>query len=491
MDHVQDYERLRQRPNPVNIGFLGILLFILASAECLSATHYVVTNGTPGWIGAADPYTNWATAGTNIIDVVNAAMTNTTPRVILVTNGVYYPTNVIDITNYLTLQSVNGRDVTTLAGQGSTFRCVTFSGGTNSVLDGFTVTNFAPSSFGAVYSSTNGVSIINCQFVKNSGGVYINTPGYGGIVTNCVFSNNTHSGNIGGGLLISHGLGVHDERVENCYFYGNSCPSATTASGGGCYICGIDCIISNCVFINNLHRVAGGAIGVAGGSGYTILNCSIISNFTTKLYGPDNGGGGIFSRTAAGTLIKDCSIIGNSSATTGGGVLACSSATIQNCLIARNQTTGTYGTVGGGVYLNNASVKNCTIVSNYANTSGGGAFIDGSGGGTNNIVYFNTAGVSADNFTNTAGNTGLQYSCVIPAVDGTRNITNDPSLVSLDGGNYRLKDNSPCVNAGLNQSWMPNAVDLDRSKRIDGGTVDIGCYEYQYGVPKYYLWAKP
>jgi len=85
----------------------------------------------------------------------------------------------------------------------------------------------------------------------------------------------------------------------------------------------------------------------------------------------------------------------------------------------------------------------------------------------------------------------LHYSCVIPAVDGTRNITNDPSLVSLDGGNYRLKDNSPCVNAGLNQSWMPNAVDLDRSKRIDGGTVDIGCYEYQYGVPKYYLWAKP
>jgi len=56
-----------------------IMIGLLLAIRCLAATHYVVTNGTPGWIGAADPYTNWATAGTNIIDVVNAAMTNTPP----------------------------------------------------------------------------------------------------------------------------------------------------------------------------------------------------------------------------------------------------------------------------------------------------------------------------------------------------------------------------------------------------------------------------
>jgi len=47
--------------------------------EGAAATHYVV----PTNLSAANPYTNWGTAGTNIIDVVNAAMTNaTTPRVV-------------------------------------------------------------------------------------------------------------------------------------------------------------------------------------------------------------------------------------------------------------------------------------------------------------------------------------------------------------------------------------------------------------------------
>jgi len=99
---------------------------------------------------------------------------------------------------------------------------------------------------------------------------------------------------------------------------------------------------------------------------------------------------------------------------------------------------------------------------------------------TNSVIYFNTA-PNAVNFTNTGGNTGLSYSCVIPAVDGTRNITNDPGLVNLDGGDYRLNGNSPCVNAGLNQNWMTNAVDLDGRSRIRYGTVDMGVYEVIFG----------
>ena len=128
------------------------------------------------------------------------------------------------------------------------------------------------------------------------------------------------------------------------------------------------------------------------------------------------------------------------------------------------------------MYLTNGAIESCTVVSNYAAVSGGGLYIAGpDSSGTNNIIYFNTAPSSA-NFTNTAGNTGLQYSCVIPAVDGARNITNDPSLVNLSG-NYRLNDNSPCVNAGLNQSWMTNTVDLDGRQRIRYGTVDMGAFE--------------
>ena len=41
---------------------------------------------------------------------------------------------------------------------------------------------------------------------------------------------------------------------------------------------------------------------------------------------------------------------------------------------------------------------------------------------------------------------------------------------------------SPCINAGANQSWMQEAggVDLDRRQRLDrfSRLVDMGCYEY-------------
>jgi hypothetical protein len=71
------------------------------------------------------------------------------------------------------------------------------------------------------------------------------------------------------------------------------------------------------------------------------------------------------------------------------------------------------------------------------------------------------------------------------------NITNDPSLVDAGADNYRLQNNSPCINAGINQTWMTNAVDLEGKTRIRYGTVDMGCYEYPYWRHKYYLWAKP
>ncbi|MDO9542299.1 MAG: choice-of-anchor Q domain-containing protein [Kiritimatiellia bacterium] len=47
-----------------------------------------------------------------------------------------------------------------------------------------------------------------------------------------------------------------------------------------------------------------------------------------------------------------------------------------------------------------------------------------------------------------------------------------------DGGNYRLAANSPCVNRGINQSWMTTwPYDLDGRARIRYGTVDMGAYE--------------
>ena len=124
-----------------------ILLVALASAGW-AATHYVVPPGTAG-VTPTDPYTNWATAGTSMIDVCYAAETNTTtPRVVWVTNGTYYPTNrMLYWTAGVMLRSVNGRDVTIIDGLAGAMVTNHFLGMQSSVdstsigIDGFTITN--------------------------------------------------------------------------------------------------------------------------------------------------------------------------------------------------------------------------------------------------------------------------------------------------------------------------------------------------------------
>jgi len=86
------------------IYVIVIVILAFAGMSCLAATHYVVTNNP----AAQDPYTNWAMAGTNIIEVVIAAQTNDAPRIVWVTNGTYYPTNQIYVTNDMQIKSMNG-----------------------------------------------------------------------------------------------------------------------------------------------------------------------------------------------------------------------------------------------------------------------------------------------------------------------------------------------------------------------------------------------
>jgi len=457
---------------------ITVTIGLLLAAKCAAATHYVVPPGTAG-VNPADPYTNWATAGTNIIDVVNAAITNAAPRMVWVTNGTYYPTNSIDIINAasFTLQSVNGRDKTILNGSQSTNRCANFNWqSTYGVFNGFTVTNYSYTSdteLGTIYGPR--ITVINCLFAGNS-----NFAGYGGAVmdghggstiTNCIFRNNYS--NRGGAVNIAY-RGAYPylvTRIIDCRFEGNR---AGIDYGGACNLETYNHIISNCVFISNSAKIYGGALSFTSTTTNNFVeNCTITGNILTATTGR---GGGIYC--GGKTTIRNCSIIGNTAAHIGGGICAQTPAdtnsTIINCLIAQNQSTTN---IGGGIWIDRGVIENCTIVSNYAAISGGGLYISSTNGsGTNNIIYFNTAAVAA-NFTNTAGNAGLSYSCVIPAVAGTGNITNNPVLKDLAGGDYRLRMASPCVNTGTNQSWMTNAVDLQGNARILKIIVDMGAYE--------------
>src|SRR5713226_2268694 len=86
-----------------------------------AATHYVDVNST----NATPPYTNWATAATNIQDAVDAAVAGDQ---IVVTNGTYStggrlaglgrfrPFNRVAADKALNLRSVNGPQFTTISG---------------------------------------------------------------------------------------------------------------------------------------------------------------------------------------------------------------------------------------------------------------------------------------------------------------------------------------------------------------------------------------
>ena len=58
---------------------------------------------------------------------------------------------------------------------------------------------------------------------------------------------------------------------------------------------------------------------------------------------------------------------------------------------------------------------------------------------------------------------------------GAGNTNVEPRLAVI--ANPHILTNSPCVNAGSNQAWMVDSLDLDRRQRVVTSLVDLGAYE--------------
>jgi hypothetical protein len=163
---------------------LGLVVFMKAGA----ATYYVDTaNRHP-----VSPFTSWATAATNIQDAINAA--GFTSNTIWVNDGVYkfggiYSpayARVATLGKPLTIQSVNGPEVTIIQGQ-SGWACARLTDGT--VLSGFTLKNstnyFVGFSGGVFCSSINCLNLVNATNVLELDNISTNNAGsYKVVVTN-------------------------------------------------------------------------------------------------------------------------------------------------------------------------------------------------------------------------------------------------------------------------------------------------------------------
>ena len=147
---------------------------------------------------------------------------------------------------------------------------------------------------------------------------------------------------------------------------------------------------------------------------------------------------------------------------------------------------------GGGVSY--GKLSNCVIVFNACDWGAGGALFSmlrnsivaendsGDRNGTVDCELFNSLvwnNRSRDGeLQNDNGTSTFHYSCTTPLPQGDGNIDVDPLFVDAANGNFRLRADSPCRDAG-NNAYVQGETDLDGKPRIINGTVDMGAYEYQ------------
>jgi hypothetical protein len=302
-------------------------------------SYYVATNGNDSASG-----TSWDTA---LLTISNAIVKASAGQTVAVSNGTYVLSTQLLLNKGITLQGFGGAS-NTIIDANLTGRILSMSDSA-AVVDGFTL--------------KNGFSTATID------GVGVNMTG--GTLQNCTISSCTNT-------------------------------ASGTIRGGGIYMSGASCLVTNCLISENYIGLDG-ATSSGGGifnSGGRILS-SIVTNNTVQQGRAAGGGGGIYVIDAG--IVSNCTIVANFAdctdvATTGGGVCV-DGGTVVDCLISNNKTASKTGpTYGGGVAMKGASrVERCIISGNtqigytpwYPVLRGAGISLQGSGCLATNCVVVN------------------------------------------------------------------------------------------------------
>ena len=228
-------------------------------------------------------------------------------------------------------------------------------------------------------------------------------------------------------------------------------------SGGGVNGQGTGAVLYRCWITANQADDGAGVYDFDG----TVRECRVTDNTAG-----DTGGGGY---GCDGTVIN--SWFARNQAGVQGGGLAQGQALLAGCLIADN-----HAGQGAALFSWGGPVANCTVAGNEAAT-GGAALAQCTGAITNSIIWHNLP----------AGEPALldcnepAYSCVQGESTGLGNIAVDPCFVDAAGGDYHLRLESACIDAGLD-ALVPGVLtrDIDDEQRLfdlgGGGSalVDMG-----------------
>ncbi|MBI5383840.1 MAG: PKD domain-containing protein [Verrucomicrobia bacterium] len=380
----------------------------------VAPVHHVV----PGNANPVAPFLSWATAAASLEDALNEAFAGGR---VLATNGVYFPSEQLEIEEPVLVTSVNGPAAT--------------------IIDGSRLGSSGCVRLNHAQASVSGFTITGGHSPENGGGVWCG----GGVVSNCVITLN-RAQETGGGIYFEARGEVRDSLIVS--------NSAGFGGGVGCDNGGT---ARSCVVSSNAAGSGGGVYLVGNGQVFDSLVCSNAAN----------EGGGV--KTYGGGAIFTSRILGNTASSRGGGVYADMS-TLRSCLIAGNQAQ----TDGGGVCSQSGSFYNCTISANNAPFYASGIELENGRTHTlqNCIVWGNTG------TTNLAGPlTPSSLNCVQSWRGGGTILTNDPRFALPKIGDFHLLADSPCVDRGTNYSWMTNSTDVESQPRLIGAAPDFGAYE--------------
>jgi hypothetical protein len=299
-------------------------------------------------------------------------------------------------------------------------------------------------------------TIRNNMISRNGGGI-----GHcDGLIENNVLTDH-HSEGGGAGICHSHGTirgNIIQRNSVRGYWYGVGNPPSPEwqpGEGGGIYNC--DGLIEN-------NTVADNAALEAGAQGGGIAFCSGVIRGNKVLGNSVDGynarGGGIY---ACDGIIERNTVGGTSVSgqyAWGAGICGCGGS-VQNNLVFGNSAFG---------------IGDCTgpVVNNTVVANAGGGISGCSGGVFNNIVWDNGSGSQVE------GSFSDPFFCCIRGWTGRGggNITKNPLFVDAANGDYRLRPESPCINAGSYYWTTWPQRDFNGNCRLAGSAPDIGCFEY-------------
>jgi len=308
-------------------------------------------------------------------------------------------------------------------------------------------------------------------------------------VEDCDFNFNTGFAN-GGCLTIAFAATVN---LKNCMM------SENNARFGGAIFMQNDSsalIAESSNFLSNLSESSGGAFHSSSGCFLDFQNCYFENNATST---NATGSGGAISfiedsLDLARINIAQCQFIGNFANGEGGAIrLQNTDAYIENSVFAFNMT-GIDGS--GGAIINNGAFSGVEIgsplrlVNNTFSLNQGGEadgillWADPQGASSvslQNNAFYHLAGIDigiqdgAPNINSTGGNVSLNTSAETYLTSDSDILGADPLFNDLNLLDFRLLENSPCIDAGISENAP--IKDIEGNDRDD--SPDAGAYEYQ------------